>query len=96
MNHCEVCGNGSGNHIVVIKDGKRHTFDSIECMIQALAPVCFHCGSRIIGHRAETQGRYCCVNCATKDWAPVAQARMYPGLAHVRFSDFPPIALDLE
>ena len=30
-----------------------------------LAPVCDHCGSKIIGHGAEANGKFfCCANCA--------------------------------
>ena len=31
-------------------NGRTMIFDSFECAIQALAPVCPHCGCRIIGH----------------------------------------------
>jgi hypothetical protein len=29
-----------------------HTFDSFECVIDAVAPTCKHCGMRIVGHAA--------------------------------------------
>jgi hypothetical protein len=46
-------------------EGKRHVFDSFECAIQKLAPVCAHCGCRIIGHDVEANGKcYCCASCA--------------------------------
>jgi hypothetical protein len=33
--------------------------------IHKLAPVCDHCGCKIIGHGIEAQGTfYCCANCA--------------------------------
>jgi hypothetical protein len=42
-----------------------HTFDSFECAIHKLAPVCDHCGCKIIGHGVEAKGTfYCCANCA--------------------------------
>ena len=45
--------------------GQVHVFDSFECAIHRLAPVCEHCGCRIIGHGAEHDGRfYCCAHCA--------------------------------
>ena len=31
-------------------DGRTLVFDSFECAIAALAPVCPHCGRRVIGH----------------------------------------------
>ena len=48
--------------------GEAHTFDSFECAIHALAPTCSHCGTRIVGHRLESDGAfYCCDHCAQKD-----------------------------
>ena len=41
------------------------TFDSLECAIQALAPVCPNCGNRIIGHGVQHGDTiFCCVHCA--------------------------------
>ncbi len=65
MATCEVCGNEYPHSFEVIMDGVTHTFDSFECAIQRLAPVCAHCGCRIIGHDVEAHGEcYCCANCA--------------------------------
>ena len=62
---CETCGNDYDKSFDVISAGKRHTFDSLECAIHALAPPCEHCGCRIIGHGVEADGAfYCCANCA--------------------------------
>jgi hypothetical protein len=48
-------------------DGETHVFDSFECAIHALAPVCEHCGWRVIGHGVEAEGRiFCCAHCATQ------------------------------
>jgi hypothetical protein len=33
-----------------------YTFDCFECAIQALAPTCAHCQSRVIGHGVGGQG----------------------------------------
>ena len=45
--------------------GVRHVFDSFECAIHALAPVCEHCGVKVVGHGVETNGHwYCCSHCA--------------------------------
>ncbi|MGH9174927.1 MAG: hypothetical protein ACRD1H_11245 [Vicinamibacterales bacterium] len=64
---CEVCGNDYDKAFQVIKDGDTHTFDSFECAIHALAPVCAHCGCRIIGHGMEAEGTfYCCAYCASQ------------------------------
>ena len=67
MAQCEVCGNEYDKAFQVVRAGKTHTFDSFECAIHALAPLCAHCGCRIIGHGMEAAGRfYCCAHCATK------------------------------
>lgn len=62
---CEVCGNEDGSAFQILFEGEVHSFDSFECAIHALAPVCDHCGCRIIGHAIEVDGdHYCCVYCA--------------------------------
>lgn len=62
---CEVCGNDYDKAFQIVLEGATHTFDSFECAIQALAPVCAHCGCKIIGHGLESAGRfYCCAACA--------------------------------
>jgi hypothetical protein len=65
MTVCEVCGNDYDKSFQVIRAGSRHTFDSFECAIFALAPTCLHCGCRVIGHGVEADGViYCCAHCA--------------------------------
>jgi hypothetical protein len=65
MAKCEVCGNDYQRSFDVIAAGAKHTFDSFECAIHALAPECSHCGCRIVGHGLEAQGKfYCCASCA--------------------------------
>jgi Rieske Fe-S protein len=62
---CEVCGNDYDKSIEVAAAGARHTFDSLECAIHKMAPVCEHCGCRVIGHGTEVNGQfYCCAHCA--------------------------------
>jgi phage terminase large subunit GpA-like protein len=65
MARCEVCGNEYDKAFEVRMDGETHTFDSFECAIHALAPMCAHCRCRIVGHGMESNGRYyCCAHCA--------------------------------
>ena len=65
MAQCEVCGNDYDKSFEVVAAGRSHVFDSFECAIHALAPVCGHCGCKIIGHGSEVNGAfYCCANCA--------------------------------
>ena len=65
MPTCEVCENDYDKAFEVVMGGERHTFDSFECAIHALAPVCPHCNCRIVGHGVEADGKiFCCVHCA--------------------------------
>lgn len=78
MDVCEVCGNRYDKMIhVTVADGSRHTFDSFECAIHALAPRCQHCGVRIVGHGVESDGRYfCCAHCAEQEGVGAARDRV--------------------
>ena len=67
MAQCEVCGNDYDKSFQVTRGGEAHTFDSFECAIHMLAPVCAHCQCRIVGHGIEAHGTfYCCAHCAKK------------------------------
>lgn len=63
---CEVCGNDYAMSFeITTVSGDRHVFDSIECAAHRLAPVCEHCGCKVLGHGVEVAGRfYCCAHCA--------------------------------
>jgi hypothetical protein len=78
MAMCEVCGNDYDKSFEVHRAGRSHVFDSFECAIHALAPVCEHCGCRIIGHGMEADGRfYCCANCAKRSGVPDLKDRSF-------------------
>ncbi|HEX6125998.1 MAG TPA: hypothetical protein VFZ23_11555 [Pyrinomonadaceae bacterium] len=65
MARCEVCGNDYYLSFEVVTAGNRHIFDSFECAIHKLAPVCAHCGCKVIGHGIEAKENYfCCAFCA--------------------------------
>lgn len=66
---CDTCGNDYDKAFQVTKAGKSMTFDSFECAITALAPLCVHCGCRVIGHGVEAKGGkiYCCAHCAEQE-----------------------------
>ena len=65
MEQCEVCGNQYYLNFEVVTAGNRHVFDCFECAIHKLAPLCAHCGCRIIGHGIEAQETFfCCAHCA--------------------------------
>lgn len=62
---CNVCGNSYDKAFTVTRGDQRWVFDSLECAIHGLAPVCAHCGMKIIGHGTETEaGIFCCAHCA--------------------------------
>jgi len=65
MAKCDLCGNDYDKSFEVRMGGRTHTFDSFECAIHVLAPMCGHCQCRVIGHGVEAGGQiYCCANCA--------------------------------
>ncbi|HUG45662.1 MAG TPA: hypothetical protein VMK31_04005 [Sphingomicrobium sp.] len=65
---CDTCGNNYDKSFEVVMHGKKHVFDSFECAISALAPVCAHCGTRIIGHGLERSGTFfCCSHCSESE-----------------------------
>lgn len=62
---CEVCGNDYWMAFEVITAGQRHVFDSFECAITKLAPICERCGTRVIGHGVEIGEKiFCGAHCA--------------------------------
>lgn len=68
MPTCEICGNEYDKTFEIRRNSHVHTFDCFECAIHALAPVCAHCGCRVIGHGLEIAGRvFCCAHCAERE-----------------------------
>jgi hypothetical protein len=68
MQRCETCGNEYDRAFQVVMNGDTHVFDSFECAIQALAPTCKTCGTRVLGHGLEAGGDiYCCKHCAGRN-----------------------------
>ncbi len=66
MAQCEVCGNDYDLSFEVIAQGVSHVFDSFECAIHRMAPICEQCGCKIVGHGMQANGSfYCCAACAT-------------------------------
>lgn len=70
MAQCEVCGNDYDMSFEVHAQGAVHIFDSFECAIQRMAPICERCGVRIVGHGVQA-GRswFCCAHCARQEGA---------------------------
>lgn len=68
MATCEVCGNDYDMSFELIAAGNRHIFDCFECAIQKMAPVCAHCGVKIVGHGVEARKTfYCSAHCARQE-----------------------------
>ena len=77
MSKCQVCGNKYDKAIEIIVNGETFVFDCFECAIHALAPICHHCGVRIIGHGMETGEHYfCCAHCANQEGVQELQDRV--------------------
>ena len=77
MAKCEVCGNDYDKSFELIAAGARHVFDSFECAIHSLAPICAHCGCKIVGHGIESaESFYCCANCARESGTKGARDRV--------------------
>ncbi|HSB41736.1 MAG TPA: hypothetical protein VLK28_07875 [Methylomirabilota bacterium] len=72
MGRCDVCGNDYEKVMVISTPTSTGTFDSFECALHAMAPICVHCGCRIVGHGVEApDGRYfCCAHCAAAAGVP--------------------------
>jgi hypothetical protein len=70
MAKCDACGNDYDKAFQVTIGRKTNTFDSFECAIHMLAPVCAHCGMKIIGHGLEKAAKmFCCAHCAGQEGA---------------------------
>lgn len=67
MGICSVCANESSRTFDVMYEGGILTFDSFQCAIHRLAPICSHCDCVILGHVVESEAAiYCCTQCAER------------------------------
>ena len=74
---CEVCGNEYDLAFEIHAAGAVHVFDSFECAIHRMAPVCDHCGCKVIGHGIQAGSQFfCCASCARHAGAPEARDRV--------------------
>jgi len=70
MARCDHCGNDYDKSFELIRAGERYVFDSFECAVQAVAPVCERCGCKILGHGVEVDSIYYCgAHCARESGA---------------------------
>jgi nitrite reductase/ring-hydroxylating ferredoxin subunit len=77
MARCEVCGNDYDKSFEITLGGRTHEFDSFECAIHALAPVCSHCGCRVVGHGVEaSEAIFCSAHCADSEGAGEVRDRL--------------------
>ncbi len=70
MERCEVCGNHYGQllEIKVGDSAEVHRFDCFECAIHHLAPKCYHCAVRVLGHGVQAGDRiFCSAHCARQE-----------------------------
>lgn len=76
MAKCSQCNNEYDKTFEVIKDGASYMFDSFECAIQKLAPICKNCQCKIIGHGLEKESEFfCCAECARQEGVDELQDR---------------------
>lgn len=75
---CTTCGNEYDKAFsVTTHDGQNYVFDSVECAAHLIAPVCAHCGCRVLGHGVEATGQiFCCASCAAATGAERLQDRV--------------------
>ena len=65
MGICSVCANESTRTFDIMYEGGILTFDSFQCAIHRLAPICNHCDCLILGHVVESEAAiYCCAQFA--------------------------------
>lgn len=69
MTACDVCGNEYEGAFTVTQGERSGVFDTFECAAHAMAPICAHCGCRILGHGVQVGSGhdavdYCCAHCA--------------------------------
>ena len=77
MARCEMCGNDYDKSFEITAAGAKHVFDSFECAIHKLVPVCDHCHCKVIGHGVESNGKFfCCAHCAREAGVDAARDRV--------------------
>ena len=65
MGQCSTCGNDYEASFEVTLGDRTYAFDSFECAIHKLAPVCTACGCRILGHGVQSNdSMFCSAHCA--------------------------------
>lgn len=67
MKACDSCGNKYYEPLFIKYKDKEYVFDSLECAINLLAPICESCGNKIIGHGVKVAEHiFCCDHCSRK------------------------------
>jgi hypothetical protein len=62
---CEVCGMDGEGCFEILLGGERHIFDSFECAMRAMTPICAFCGCQVVGHGVQDRNSfYCSYLCA--------------------------------
>ncbi|MBD0324519.1 MAG: hypothetical protein ICV72_14215 [Aldersonia sp.] len=83
MATCATCGNEYDKTFTMTWGDRSFDFDSFECAISTMAPVCAHCNCRILGHGVEVNGvMYCCAHCARHEGAQGVQDRADDTVSH--------------
>lgn len=65
MARCDSCGHDYDKPLQVTYQGKDYSFDTFQCAIHMLAPICRGCGCKVLGQGlAHGEDIYCCAHCA--------------------------------
>lgn len=77
---CEVCGKDEEECFEILLGGERHVFDSFECAMHALTPICAFCGCQVLGHGIQVESTFYCSNlCANLHTVREYEARVLLG-----------------
>ena len=80
---CEVCGKSGDRCFEVHLGGDKHVFDSFECAIRGLMPVCPLCGNMILSSGVQVGDQlYCSYACASLTSA--VEVEIHGRLVHQR------------
>ena len=77
MASCEVCGNDYRLSFEVHAAGSGARVRQLRVRHPCAAPVCEHCGVKVIGHGVEADGTFfCCASCARMHGDPASASEL--------------------
>src|SRR5699024_8130850 len=68
MAACDGCGNEYDKLFNITHEGRSGVFDSFECAIHDMVPICVECGCNFIGDGVKAENNiYCRAHCVSED-----------------------------